>query len=282
MTLIAERLHECGTQIVDRIGDATFIGDGLIIATGDSTGECRYARHGERLADEFVHLVPERTQTLVLIPRWEEFSKEIEARSELDFTCSLWAPSYVAPRGTGRSISEYLQNTWDAIRDRAVDAASTLASSAATSVALDIPTALQQARAQAGLPVQDLAAMFGVKRRQFYNLMSGEDTPDAARERRIARVTAAISQLSEQANGNSRSVRAVLLARLDGDSLYDAAVADDDDRLDLAVGRAMEAMAAGVKNNRLPRSGRASSAEAAAVREFLSATRDDTDTSQAS
>ena len=142
---------------------------------------------------------------------------------------------------------------------------------------LDIPAALAAARSQAGLPVQDLAAMIGIKRRQFYNLLSGEDTPDIARELRIGRVTNAVSSLSKMAGGNSRKVCASLLARLDGDSVYDAAVADDEDRLSRALERADAAMAMGtVVQPRLAPSNRATPDEAASVRGFLRSTRDDT------
>ena len=152
-----------------------------------------------------------------------------------------------------------------------------LEDSHADTLTLDIPAALATGRSQAGLPVQDLAAMFGIKRRQFYNLLSGEDTPDIARELRIGRVTNAITQLSELADGNSRKVRTYLLARLDGDSVYDAAVADDEDRLDWALERACSAMAMGTAvHARLTPSNRATPEEAASVREFLRSTRDDT------
>jgi transcriptional regulator with XRE-family HTH domain len=146
-----------------------------------------------------------------------------------------------------------------------------------TTVAIDIPAALQNARSQAGLPVQDLAAMLGIKRRQFYNLMSGQDTPDPSRERRIARIADAVRRISDAVDENSRNVRTLLLARLDGDSVYDAAVADDNIRFDAATERAIAAATGGetVPSRSAP-STRATPKEAAAVREFLRATRDDT------
>jgi hypothetical protein len=141
---------------------------------------------------------------------------------------------------------------------------------------VDLPRALATARSQAGLPVQDLAAMFGIKRRQFYNLLSGEDRPDMARELRIARVANAVAELSRLVGGNSRKVRALLLARFENDSLYDAAVADDEDRLEWALARASSVAATDVTPPvRLAPSSRASSEEAIAVREFLRSTRDD-------
>lgn len=141
---------------------------------------------------------------------------------------------------------------------------------------LDVPGALQEARARAGLPVQDLAAMFGIKRRQFYNLSSGEQQPESERLPRIGHVTRAIDEVSSWVEGSTQKVRTLLLARLDGDSVYDAAVADDVDRLDQALERVRAAAAEGRRvPQRLAPSHRATPSEAAAVREFLRSTRDD-------
>jgi hypothetical protein len=146
----------------------------------------------------------------------------------------------------------------------------------AEAVLLDIPEALKRARSQAGLPVQDLAAMFGIGRRQFYNLVSADQTTDDERAVRIARVTEAVGKVSEWVGPNSRKVRALLLARIEGDSIYDAAVADDDLRLEQALERAYSAAAqAATLPRRLPPSQRSTPEEAQAIRDYLRATRDD-------
>jgi hypothetical protein len=140
---------------------------------------------------------------------------------------------------------------------------------------MDVPTVLQRARQRAGLPVQDLAAMFGIGRRQYYNLAGGEQNTDDARTERIAWVTDVINQVSALLDGNSRRVRQLLLARLDGDSIFDAAVANDYDAVVRALERATEAVRSGHPlRHHLPPSARATSSEAAAVRGFVRATRD--------
>jgi hypothetical protein len=197
------------------------------------------------------------------------------APDEPDFTLSPSAPMFEVPLGTGEMISEirdYVRELWHRY---ATPAAGPLTLDTPPPL-LDLPAALHQARAQAGLPVQDIAAMFGIKRRQFYNLTSGEQQPEPDREPRIARITDAINKVSEWVGGNSRKVRALLLARLDGDSIYDAAVADDSERLGWAMERAYSAAAQDASlPARLPPSQRATPGEAAAVRDYLRSTRDD-------
>lgn len=199
---------------------------------------------------------------------------ELIAPDEADFTLSPSAPMFEVPLGTGEMISEirdYVRELWH----RYATPAGPLPLDT-TPPLLDLPAALHQARAQAGLPVQDLAAMFGIKRRQFYNLTSGEQQPEPEREPRIARVTNAINTVSEWVGGNSRKVRALLLARLDGDSIYDAAVADNGERLGWALERAYSAAAQDSSLlARVPPSHRATPGEAAAVRDYLRSTRDD-------
>ena len=117
--------------------------------------------------------------------------------------------------------------------------------------------------------------MFGIKRRQFYNLLSSEQETDPERAQRIARVAEAVARVSSWVDGHTRKVRVLLLARLDGDSIYDAAVAEDEGRLSSAIERAYTAAAAGtVLPRRTAPSNRATAAEASAVREYLRVSRD--------
>jgi len=195
---------------------------------------------------------------------------------EENFTSGRFAPMIKAPVGTGDLLDE-IRDYLDQIWLQQAEAACSAVSTASATILFDIPGALRKARSQAGLPVQDFAAMFGVKRRQFYNLASGEDTPGSENEQRIARVAQTLSEISDWVEGNSRKVRALLLARLGGDSIYEAAVADDPDRLESAVERARAAAAQDVSlAPRLAPSNRATPDEAAAVREFLRSTRDET------
>jgi transcriptional regulator with XRE-family HTH domain len=203
---------------------------------------------------------------------------EIGAEDNRDFvTISFSTPTYRTALGTGCVFHQTDTSLYEKFYKRlAIAPAASAAPLEETPLVVDVPGALQEARTKAGLPVQDLAAMFGIKRRQFYNLASGDDRPEHAREMRIARVTAVIKQLSERLGGNSRSVRGALLARLDGDSVHEAAIANDESRLKAALERALAAADAGTP---LPRrsapSTRATPEEAAAVRDFLRATRDE-------
>lgn len=274
--LINESLAEGQTQFVDDMDAMKFSGGDFRVESDDETGggtvvwqhsggDLVYRMTGRALLRE---VFPSRS--IRLIPHQETTRGGVlEALGSHDFTGSLSAPPFLALPATGRTLDDYLLEAWDAATALAVDVEE-------ATVDLDITTTLQRARSQAGLPVQDLAAMFGVKRRHLYNLMSGEATCDAARERRIGRVAELVARLSEQSNGNSKSVRSAILARIDGDSVYDAAVSDDEDRLALATDRALEAIGGPIRPDRLAPFQRASSAEAAAVREFLRSTRDDT------
>lgn len=138
---------------------------------------------------------------------------------------------------------------------------------------------LNETRSHAGLPVQDLARMLGIKRRQFYALISGEDAPDEAQQKRIFRVCTAIGQISALVNGNSRKVRNALLVRLDGASLYNAAVSGDEISLEAALKRALAAIRDGVKIRKQPFPSNRADLSAAGLRDlriFLAATRDET------
>lgn len=88
---------------------------------------------------------------------------------------------------------------------------------------VEVLTAL---RAQAGLPVGDLAAMLGVSRRQFYHWIGRENEPDTGQEQRVRRSAALVDELHERF-GDSRMVRAAMLAATSHGSAFDALKADD-------------------------------------------------------
>lgn len=185
-------------------------------------------------------------------------------------TWSQFAP----PLGAARdSIKKKLDTlvadavaTW--VRQHAVSAEQ-------SALILDIPATLQEVRVKAGLPVQDVAAMFGVKRRQFYNLLNGEDLPSPDTDRRIGPVTEAIRVLSEAASGDSRAVRVAILARIGGESVFDAAMSGEPGRLESATARAAQAVASGQRlRKRLPPSHEATPEEAATARDELRYSRD--------
>lgn len=184
-------------------------------------------------------------------------------------TFSLSAPEFSPIVGTG-DIAEFARGLWRGSNEsRSILGGSEVA-------LVDVPAVLREARSLAGLPVQDLAAMFGIGRRQFYNLASGDQNTDDERAPRIARITGIIREVSKLARANSRKTRLLLLARLGGDSIYSAAVADDTVRLSQAVERAQTAVAQDQSvPNRLPPSARATADEALAVREYLRASRDE-------
>ena len=93
---------------------------------------------------------------------------------------------------------------------------------------------LRTLRAQAGLPVGDLAAMLGVSRRQFYHWIGRENEPDTAQEQRVRRTAALVSSLHERF-GDGRMVRAALLAATPHGSAFDALKAGDLARADAVV-----------------------------------------------
>jgi hypothetical protein len=216
-----------------------------------------------------VNLAGDEPKRLIIVfPDFEKYEPALPAVQD-------WTPSYFVPRfdmqiGTGEIIQEIGAKVRDVWRRHAP-----VVSTDIGTAIVDVPASLQSTRSQAGLPVQDLAAMFGIKRRQFYNLLSSEQETESERAQRIARVAEAVARVSGWVDGNTRKVRALLLARLDGDSIYDAAVADDEGRLSSAIERAYSAAAAGTRLPRRPApSNRATAEEASAVREYLRATRD--------
>jgi hypothetical protein len=218
----------------------------------------------------YVNLGEGKTRVVV---RLEARHREETALPDLHSSAlsSYW-PIFEPTMGTGETIIEIgrsLREIWGRrfSATPAVDVSTAL---------FDVAAGLQSARSQAGLPVQDLAAMFGIKRRQFYNLLSNEQETEPDRVPRIARVTDAIAKVSSWVGGNSRNVRALLLARLDGDSIYDAAVAGDEARIASAIERAYSAAAQGSSlAHRVVPSNRATPFEAAAIREYLRSTRDE-------
>jgi hypothetical protein len=278
MTTLVEEATYPDTQLLDEHGPyfAPSSFDVVVVEDEPTTGVTRATVGGHGVFDwSLVRRWPRRvepTSRVVMLVRPTEFI-EIGVPEEKGLTLSFSAPALQTRRGTGY-IFEDIRRCMDAVRRHLVVVSPTETLAVAPPVVLDVPEALQEARMRAGLPVQDLAAMFGIKRRQFYNLISGEDAPDPTRERRIARVTEAIRQVSELLGANSRKTRAFLLARLDGDSLYEAAVAGDEGRISQALERALIASGETVARPRLAPSRRATPEEAAAVRDFIRATRD--------
>ena len=261
--------------------------ESVVVAEHEATGGLVYAMYGDFdhptvppvtrfwTGSEWQSVGAPKRRLVFFLRQPADFVK-LAAPNEPEFTLSLFAPMFMAPVGTGETIREVAASVRDLWRGSAAPEAP-LSLATPTTQLVDVPAALRQARSQAGLPVQDLAAMFGIGRRQFYNLVSGEQHTDDARAPRIARVTDVVERISEWVGGNTRKVRALLLARLDGDSIYDAAVADDEHRIGRAVERAYLLAGEAMSLPRLlPPSHRATSGEAAAMRGYLRATRDET------
>jgi hypothetical protein len=91
---------------------------------------------------------------------------------------------------------------------------------------VELVEVLNALRAQAGLPVSDLAAMLGVSRRQFYNWIGRENEPDTGQEQRVRRSAALVDELHKRV-GDPRIVRAALLTATSHGSAFDALTADD-------------------------------------------------------
>jgi transcriptional regulator with XRE-family HTH domain len=244
---------------------------------GDSSPRSRYA--DPMLLAAVANALPSRARNVRLVITIPDapFVRALMAPNEPTSTPSSYRPWFVRGQSTGEGvaeIAEFIRTAWRGIGAARVE--ETAPAEFALSAVLDVPAVLREARAQAGLPVQDIAAMFGISRRQFYNLVSGEQNTDDGRAPRIARVADVIRQASLQVGGNRRRTRQLLLARLHGESIYDAALVDDQERVGLALERAAAASRDGQSLlYRLPPSGRATPREAAAVREYLRASRDD-------
>ena len=99
--------------------------------------------------------------------------------------------------GVGGSVATVVEG--------AIDADTTLLSLAQVAV---------QLREKADLPVQDIAAMCGVKRRQYYNLLQGEPSSFAI-EQHMRLVHEVVSDLFERLGRDSRAVRSAILTPLD-------------------------------------------------------------------
>ncbi len=83
-------------------------------------------------------------------------------------------------------------------------------------------------REKLDLPVADLAAMCGVKRRQLYNLLGGR-TPQAARERLVRALHRVVTDIDKAVGGDRGKVRAAALlpTGTKGETLYSVACAQD-------------------------------------------------------
>jgi hypothetical protein len=102
-------------------------------------------------------------------------------------------------------------------------------------------------RGMADLPVQDVARMCGVQRRQFYNLMNGTNQPaNAGQEQRFRQVHRILGELFNDLDQRPEAVRAALLTPLgDGlSTLYDVARAGDPGHLGASYKQLREQFAA--------------------------------------
>jgi hypothetical protein len=128
------------------------------------------------------------------------------------------------------------------------------------------------------LPAADVAAMCGVRRRQLYNLLSGETT-STPREEAIRTLHDIVEQLEGILDGDRRRLRAAILLPVgpSGESIYSAATAQDVAAL-RDVGREVaDRLAAGDMRGLIrrpsPRLARFGTARAA--QEFLAESRDE-------
>jgi hypothetical protein len=96
-------------------------------------------------------------------------------------------------------------------------------------------------REQLGMSVDDAAAMCGVGRRQFYNLMSGTSAR-TAQERHIRKLGGLVDELSAAVESSPDRVRSLALHPVDGSTFYEAARAQDATRMDSIARRLIEAV----------------------------------------
>lgn len=128
------------------------------------------------------------------------------------------------------------------------------------------------------LPVADLAAMCGVRRRQLYNLLSG-GTTSTPREEAIRALHDIVERLDGILDGDRERVRAAILwpANPSGESIYAAAVSQDSVTLRRVGGAVAERLEAGDVRGLIrrpsPRLSRSGSARGA--RDFLAEYRDE-------
>jgi hypothetical protein len=97
---------------------------------------------------------------------------------------------------------------------------------------LSLASVTQQMRGLVDLPVQDVAKMCGLGRRQFYNLMRGESEATKTRqaEQHIRQMFAYLTELNVRLDGDVSQVRSALLLPLDDssrESFYDVALRGD-------------------------------------------------------
>jgi hypothetical protein len=137
-----------------------------------------------------------------------------------------------------------------------------------------VADALQALRRRVGLPAIDLAAMVGVQRRQLYNLLrSGRASAD--RERWIHSLVAAFDRLADAAGEDTARIRAATLRPLaDGSTLYDRAVAHDEDAVEAAVDELVSLLSDGRVSGLVRRPSPALKRHAASASDFLSGYRD--------
>lgn len=87
------------------------------------------------------------------------------------------------------------------------------------------------------LPVEDIAAMVGVRRRQFYNLMSGE-TASSAGEARVRLIHMIVGELEAALDGDRADLRAAILMPVgERYETFHSAAASGDLDLTRAIGR---------------------------------------------
>jgi hypothetical protein len=244
-------------------------GEGIRIESDQITGQSDYSGTLTwRLQETFVNWgLPYGRTCAIAIPAFRPQAIRMLPPSEATYIS--YTPICGVEATSGPTLDELLRTATETL-SKQLSVAKTLAVAA-----IDAPAVLQTARRQAGLPVQDLSTMFGVKRRQFYNLLNGDDALTSEREERIGVVTEAIGRISDAAGGDSRTVRTALLAQIDGDSVFDAAMAHDLQRIAAATSRAVEAVHRGeALRRRTPPSHRSDRKTAISAREEMHHSRD--------
>ena len=114
-------------------------------------------------------------------------------------------------------------------------------------------------RTKIDLPVQDLAEMCGVRRRQFYNLLNGTSQPSTTLERRFRQLHRMVSEIHDLLDRQPERVRAAVLTPLPDElgSFFDVAASGDADQLELAFLHLTRAIKRGETAERaIPPSGR--------------------------
>jgi len=256
------------TALLDRLPVATS-GSAIRFESDELTGHADYAGIVSMLLRDEYEGWPSSpgSARFVLVKGSHHRSATVNRVADVDVTKSLSIRPFEEGQSTGGSFADLLARAAETWRQHLLTEAEI--------VAVDAPEMLKAAREEAGLPVQDLAAMFGVKRRQFYNLLRGEDMPTSDRQVRIRLVCDAIQNISHESGGNSRLTRSAILAAIEGDSVFDAATAADAQRLEFAVARARAAVRSGQQlQRRTAPSHRADRVAAAAAREDISLSRD--------